>query len=435
MWTNAGRLAAVVAFVLLPGFVVRSEQPQSDQKEPAKLLVVDVTVQGNRKVPTSTITALAKLRPGVEYTQTMAQEDVARLMDTRQFSSVRVWIEEKADGRVIVHFLVTEFNPNVREVIYKNAHHLKPAELDELIGITKGTPLNPARNRQACLAIQQRYKEKGRLFASVVLEEGADPGDSRVVFNIAEGPIVKVHQIRFTGNAFASDALLRVKIDSNRPFLGLMSGAFPPQVADHDVHKLEDYYKRHGFRDVKVARELVYDENCRTVDLVFHINEGTRFCLEQEQLDNLRSLGREPPGEGALRAWALIWKWFDLFEFEKDTDVNPGLGQFQNSCVSGSCFSSRREWVHTLFTVFINKKINGNPACAAWPLRRGWMSPPDLNIWLGQASPRLPAGESTVEEARMTDHLLPLPFWKWPQAARERDAVRNCLLSGVGFEF
>ena len=52
------------------------------------------------------------------------------------------------------------------------------ADLDELTDIKKGTPLNPTRNRQACLAIQQRYKEKGRLFASVVLEEGANPGDS-----------------------------------------------------------------------------------------------------------------------------------------------------------------------------------------------------------------------------------------------------------------
>src|SRR5262249_39630715 len=109
--------------------------------------------------------------------------------------------------------------------------------------------------------------------------------DSRVVFNIAEGPVVKVHRIGFTGNSFVSDARLRTQIDSSRPFLGLIGGVFNPLLADHDALKLEEYYKGHGFQDVKVSRELVYDENYRTVDLVFHIHEGVRYRIGTVQIE------------------------------------------------------------------------------------------------------------------------------------------------------
>src|SRR5205823_9397641 len=57
-----------------------------------------------------------------------------------------------------------------------------------------------------------------------------------------------------------------------------------PQKADHDVTKLEEYYKRFGFLDVRVSREIQYAEDQRHVRLIFHIQEGPRYRIGGLQL-------------------------------------------------------------------------------------------------------------------------------------------------------
>lgn len=165
----------------------------------------------------------------------------------------------------------------IQEVMYKGAKHLKPDELEMLTGLRKGKPFNPIANRLAVNAIRRRYEEMGRLFANVELLEGDKAGDTRVVFNITEGPVVHVSRIHFVGNGFVSGARLNTQIDSSRQFLGLIGDKFDPLMADHAVAKLEDYYKRHGFQDVQVSREFRWEEDHCHVRLVFHIQEGPRY--------------------------------------------------------------------------------------------------------------------------------------------------------------
>src|SRR5262249_41473833 len=150
-------------------------------------------------------------------------------------------------------------------------------ELETATGLKKGVPLNPWAVQRARQAILDKYKEKGRLSAGVDIEEGTKAGDTRVVFSITEGPVVKVSRIEFVGNAFVTQARLRTQINSSRPFLGLIGGDFNPLMADVDVNKLEEYYRSNGFHDVHVRRELQWDEAQRHVRLIFHIQEGKRY--------------------------------------------------------------------------------------------------------------------------------------------------------------
>src|SRR5262249_34443871 len=142
-------------------------------------------------------------------------------------------------------------------------------------------------------AIQRRYHEMGRLLAGVELAEGGQPGDTRVVFNITEGPVVKVSSIRFTGNTFVSAARLATQLNSSSEYFGLVGGTFNPLMADADVGKLEEYYKTFGFHNVRVTRELQWEPDLRHVRLVFHINEGMRYRVGQVQLDGNKVLSND----------------------------------------------------------------------------------------------------------------------------------------------
>lgn len=259
----------------------------------AKVTVADVVVQGNRMIATQRIMGYIKTRPGSEYSQASVDDDVRRLYETRLFGNIQVRTPRTEDGRVIVQFLFAEYPSTVQEVIYQGAKHLKPEDLEALTGVRKGFPLNPIANKQACFAIQRRYQEMGRLLASVELVEGDKPGDTRVVYNITEGHVVKVRGIDFTGNTFVSAARLATQVNSSREYLGMIGGTFNPLMADGDVAKLEDYYKSFGFHGVRVTRELQWEPDMRYVRLVFHIHEGMRYRVGQLQLDGNKALSTE----------------------------------------------------------------------------------------------------------------------------------------------
>ena len=84
--------------------------------------------------------------------------------------------------------------------------------------------------------------EKGYDLASVTLLEGGNPGDTKIVIEIFEGPKVKVNSIDFVGNHFASGAMLRIKIGTRKPILGLF-GRYHGEMLDEDRQKLIEYYQ------------------------------------------------------------------------------------------------------------------------------------------------------------------------------------------------
>ncbi|HWY86407.1 MAG TPA: POTRA domain-containing protein, partial [Gemmataceae bacterium] len=284
------KLAGLAGCLLLVAMATRATWAQG----PAKDVVADVIVVGNHNIPTEKIMRYIRTRPGGEYLQSLLQADVSRLAETRMFRTVRVKDSRLGDGRFQVFFEVQEYPSLIREIIYKNANHISEKDLESMTKLRKGTPLDPTSNRNACYEIQDYLKKKGRYYASVVLEEGDKATDTRVVFNISEGPIVRVRDIRFEGQfTLAGSARLNTQIDSGKAFLGAMGGVFNPLMIDSDVGKLEDYFKEHGYINVSVSRELIRSPDFRTVDVVFHIVEGQRHKIKDLDVSGNKILTRD----------------------------------------------------------------------------------------------------------------------------------------------
>jgi outer membrane protein assembly complex protein YaeT len=271
----AARCAGVLAGLLLAGLACLAQSP-------AAQVVSDVIIQGNRLVPTEEIKNRIKTRPGVTYNANTVQEDVRTLYATHQFGNVYADKQDDGPGKVKVLFYIRDYPSVVEKVEYQGAKHFSKDDLEGVAHIRVGSPLNPIANKVACQAIVRKYQEEGRPFASCTLIKGSDPRDSEVIFNITEGPKVKVHDIQFTGNSFVSSGVLRTHVNSSRGILGLglIGGEYRPGLVDADASELVKYYRSFGFHDVRVAREVRWLPNGRQVVLVFHINEGVRYRLQ-----------------------------------------------------------------------------------------------------------------------------------------------------------
>lgn len=283
------KILGLAGFLLLLALTTGTGWAQT----PGKDTVADVIVVGNRNVPTEKIMRYIRTRPGSEYLAAALQADVSRLSESRMFRSVRVRDARLGDGRVQVYFEVQEYPNQIREIIFKNANHISEKELESMCRLRKGTPLDPTSNRNACYEIQDFLKKKGRYFASVTLEEGDKATDSRVVFNISEGPVVRVRNISFDGHfELAGASRLKTQIDSSRAFLGMMGGIFNPAMIDSDVNKLEEYFKEHGYVNVRVSRELIFNQDFSRVDIVYHCVEGQRFRIGDVQVEGAKMLDK-----------------------------------------------------------------------------------------------------------------------------------------------
>jgi outer membrane protein insertion porin family len=273
------RCAAVLVSLLLGGLAARAQGVAPAGRQ----VVNDVIIKGNRIVPTEQIRARLRTRPGSDFSQAALEEDVRTLFTSKQFANVRADLAQRPDvgpNRVDVIFTVNDLPGTIQKITYQGAKHLSEEDLANLTQLHVGSSMNPTQNRYACRQIVEKYIEEGRPFASCQLLKGGEKGDNEILFNITEGPKVVVRDIRFTGNTFVSAAVLNTHVQSSREILGAFGGKLNPAMVESDIHALLTYYRSFGFHDVQVKREIQWDPDGRTVVLVFHIDEGVRYKVQ-----------------------------------------------------------------------------------------------------------------------------------------------------------
>jgi outer membrane protein insertion porin family len=246
---------------------------------PEGKIVAEVQPRNNKATPSAKILAEIKTRAGQAYNQATVTADVARLFNTRLFSQVTPYWQITADDKVVVYFDVQEYPNVVQEIRYEGAKHLKDDELDQITGLRRGVPLNPIANKLAQQAILRKLQDQGRMWSSVQLVEGDKAGDTRVVFRITEGRVVKVTGVKFVGNTFVSGERLRTQITTSRSVIGI-GGDYNQAQTEFDRAKLEDYYRTFGFQDAQVGYDLSYPDD-KSVEILFHISEGLRYRVSR----------------------------------------------------------------------------------------------------------------------------------------------------------
>ena len=223
---------------------------------------------------TEKISQMLHTRPGKPFSQSTLMDDYRQLMDTSAFRDVKYSVEPAADNKVIVNFFLYEHPSVVREIKYQGAKHFKDKELDEAAGIRKGMPMSPRANQEACQKIAALYHEKGRMLARVVLVEGNKSDDTRVVFNITEGPKSKIRSIHFVGHDFVSAQRSR-RSSTCAELLGIFGGTYIADMVDDDARKLKNTTGALA-TTTWTFPELIWDEDQCHVTLIFHIHEGQR---------------------------------------------------------------------------------------------------------------------------------------------------------------
>ncbi len=268
--------ALVLASLLLAMPLVGLARAQDVASPPD---VVEVRVEGNQQVPRTFILGQVRTRAGQPYSETVVREDQRRLLRTGKFNNVVV-VEAPTEQGVIVTFAVDE-RPLVATLLIRGNRGIDTGKLLGAVGLAPGDPLDPTRIEAGRLAIEQAYHDKGYYFVQVRLDGEALQARNQVVYEVVEGPRVKVRSVEFVGNEAFGNLRLGRLTDTSRAIWPFTIGDLDEQQLAQDVVSLRNFYHEQGYLDADVARRVEFSPDREVAEVTFVIEEGPRYRVAE----------------------------------------------------------------------------------------------------------------------------------------------------------
>jgi outer membrane protein insertion porin family len=280
-----------------------AEQPKA---QPATGQVIEsIVFTGARRVPQDTLRALISTKKGDIFNEDDLHRDFMALWNSGRFDDIRMETETGPGGGLIVRFVITERRV-VRSIKYENIKSLTVSEIldrfkERKVGLSVESQYDPNKVQRAAVVIKEYLAERGRQFATVEPEVHQIPPSSlEIVFNVNEGPKVKVGKITIEGNqAFTQRDVIRAMknthdygIPYSILFENIFARTYDSSKLDEDKERIRDAYQSKGYFTAKVL-----DQTTEIVDTGGH---GFRIPLLREN-----SLGKAvnitlPVEEGRL---------------------------------------------------------------------------------------------------------------------------------------
>ena len=252
--------------------------------------------------------------PYNEQTEESLRDDFKRLWATNFLDNL--WIE-KIDQpfpngvmghRVIYHM---EERPRVKIVDYTGSTKVERTKIDEKmkelgIALRLDSFLDQSVVKRVQGIVKSFMADKGYEFAEVtstVEPLPAGPKLVKVVFNVVEGPKVKVRTINFNGNTEVSDGALSRQMKSTKAhgFLSWITGkgTYNENKFDEDAEKVIEYYRNKGYISARVGQPEIKiledsaDKETRWVQLNIPIDEGPRYRVGNFKFDGNKIIKTE----------------------------------------------------------------------------------------------------------------------------------------------
>ena len=268
IFPRALEFIVVVSLVILAvtqSLWAQQAAPSNDQQ----YVIERIEFIGLRRIQRDTLLARIFSRPGDPYNPDALRRDFQALWNTQFFEDIRLEVENSPDqpnGKIVL-FYVSE-RPIIRRIEYKGNKSVTESDIldafkQKKVGLSVESQFDPTKIKHAETVIKELLAEHGRQFATVkpTYERIAATNAVKLVFNIDEGPKVKVGTITIVGNkAFSTRKIIRA-MKHDRPIsiplyiteIPIMAKTFDRPKLDEDLEVgIRGLYQDHGYFRVDV---------------------------------------------------------------------------------------------------------------------------------------------------------------------------------------
>ena len=269
--SNLIRFVAVVFLAqLLMAIPVRAQDDT--------LTISAITIEGAKRVSPATIRSYMPVGVGDQISPDQLNGIVRSLFATDLFHDVSL----RLDGDNLV--VVVDENPIINRVNIEGNDVIEDDRLLDILNIRPRRVFTRKIALDGKAVLMEVYRQNGR-YAATIEPKIIELPDKRVdlVFEVDEGPLIKISKIKFIGNQEFSDRALRNVIASREKkwyvFLSSNDKYDAARLA-LDEQQLREFYLQNGFADFSVVRssgELLPDRS--GFILTFHIDEGEQYTV------------------------------------------------------------------------------------------------------------------------------------------------------------
>jgi outer membrane protein insertion porin family len=285
------------------------------------VVAAEIDFQGQRRYTRDMLRTRLFTRKGDPFDPASLQRDFMNLWNTGYFEDLRLEDDPRPDGHHLT-FVVRE-KPQIRTIDYgKGMKTVSQSDVldrfkEQKVGLVVETPYDPTKVRHAEVVLQAFLAEKGHQFAKVEAKATRVPPNSiKLLFEVDEGPTVKVGKITFTGNKAVKDRDLIDAMKFSKPigipksiyFENLWARTYDQSKLGYDLEMV-----RGKFQDIGYFKALVLDPKLNLYDKP---PSGFLYALSQGPIqiwDAMRHKKPGPPKPGKRVDIAITIEQNDLY--------------------------------------------------------------------------------------------------------------------------
>ncbi len=266
------------AGVVGPGLLAQAPQQSTEEKR-----IVEIEIQGNRRVADQRVLSATQLSTGALFTLTDVQRAMKNLWETGLYSDVDILAEEVPGGLKLM--IRVEEAPIISKLEFKGSKKVKETDLREAVELRVGGLFSPGKLQQAQNQIIEKYKDSGYYNTHVLPEVKAAeaPGRVEITLQVEEGQKVRVTEVVFEGNeAFPDDKLTGALSTKKKSWLLFWrTGGYEEEKFQKDLtEKLPEFYRKFGYVNAQVlGHELKFRKGSRDVTVQITVDEGQRYYV------------------------------------------------------------------------------------------------------------------------------------------------------------
>ena len=236
----------------------------------AENVIETIQFKGSRRVPQDTLRAMIFTKSGDLYNDETLRRDFMALWNTNRFDDIRLESEKGDRGGLVLTYVLVE-RPVIRDIKYEGMKSASTSDVldrfkERKVGLVVESQYDPNVINHAALVLKDLLSERGHEFATVTPElRRIPPSSLEVIFQVDEGPKVKVGSISIVGNeAFSRRQIVRsmknlkpIGIPHSIYLEELFSKTYDSTKLEEDKERIRDAYQKEGYFTAKALDHTV----------------------------------------------------------------------------------------------------------------------------------------------------------------------------------
>lgn len=290
-------IALAIILLCMPLFVFSQE------------MVERIILVGNERVTDDTIFYYLSSKEGELFSPDLLKKDFRVLWATGFFSNITIEEEQGTKGKIVK--IILEENPVIKDIVYKTGKKLKEDDIvkklkEKDVYILPYSYYSSYKIQKIEGTIKELLLEKGLTTGTVKVEENKKgSNEMEIVFDINEGPKIKVGEIYFKGQAMLRKGILMKGIKENKKhnLYSWLAGKdiFKENLLPDDLESLRKKYQEYGYMEAVIGEPIIEDIEKNNIffkkrkmkKIIIPVNPGSRYTTGEIKIEGNKIISTE----------------------------------------------------------------------------------------------------------------------------------------------